>query len=257
MSRRDVLIATPDGQCHATLHLPDAPGPGVILYPDAGGAREVMREMGDRLAALGYVALVPDVYYREGDWAPFDLSTAFGDPEERARLFSVMGTLTPDRIEADAGAFLDVLAQQPEVIGDKVGLTGYCMGGRISLRVAAAHSEKVGAAASFHGGNLANADDPNSPHRIADRITGVVLVAAAEEDASFPPEQAQLLGQVLTAAGVRHTIETYPAKHGYAVTDNATYDEAAAERHWRALEELYGATLGIWFGRQERSDRGI
>ncbi len=245
MSRRDVQIPTPDGQCPATLHVPDKPGPAVIVYPDAGGAREVMREMGDRLAALGYVALVPDVYYREGDWKPFDLATAFGDPEERGRLFATMGTLTPARIDADAGAFLEFLAQQPEVAGGAVGLTGYCMGGRISLRVAAIHAPRVAAVASFHGGNLANADDPNSPHHIADRITGVVLVAAAQEDASFPPGQEQLLAQVLTDAGVRHTIETYPAKHGFAVTDNATYDKAVAERHWRALEELYGAQLGI------------
>ncbi|SII88279.1 Probable dienelactone hydrolase [Mycobacteroides abscessus subsp. abscessus] len=98
--------------------------------------------------------------------------------------------------------------------------------------------------ASFHGGNLAKADDLNSPHHLAGRITGVVLIAAAEEDASFPAEQEQLLGQVLTDAGVRHTIETYPAKHGFAVTDNPTYDEGAAQRHWKALEDLYGATLG-------------
>jgi carboxymethylenebutenolidase len=103
----------------------------------------------------------------------------------------------------------------------------------------------VGAVASFHGGNLAKADDPNSPHHLADRITGVVLVAAAEQDASFPPEQEQLLAQVLTDAGVRHTIETYPARHGFAVTDNATYDEATAERHWQALAELYGSHLGV------------
>lgn len=244
MSRRDVQISTPDGQCPATLHVPDRPGPAVILYPDAGGAREVMRQMGDRLGALGYVALVPDVYYREGDWKPFDLSTAFGDPQERGRLFATMGTLTPERIDADSGAFLDFLAQQPEVTGDAVGLTGYCMGGRITLRVAATHASRVAAAASFHGGNLANVDDPNSPHQLADRITGVVLVAAAEEDASFPVEQEQLLARVLTEAGVRHTIDTYPAKHGFAVADNATYDEAVAERHWRALEQLYGSNLG-------------
>ncbi len=245
MSRRDVQIPTADGQCPGTLHLPDQPGPAVILYPDAGGAREVMREMGDRLATLGYVALVPDVYYREGDWEPFDLATAFGDPQERGRLFATMATLTPERIDADAGAFLDFLGQQVEVTGDTVGLTGYCMGGRISLRVAATHAPRVGAAASFHGGNLAKADDPNSPHHLADRITGAVLVAAAEQDASFPPEQEQLLAQVLTDAGVRHTIETYPARHGFAVTDNATYDEATAERHWQALAELYGSHLGV------------
>ncbi|MUM19982.1 dienelactone hydrolase family protein [Mycobacterium sp. CBMA271] len=245
MARREILITTSNGRCPATLHLPDRPGPGVILYPDAGGAREVMREMGDRLAALGYVALVPDVYYREGDWAPFDLSTAFGDPEERTRLFAVMGTLTPDRIDADAEAFLDALAQQPEVTGDTVGLTGYCMGGRIALRVAATHASRVAAVASFHGGNLANADDPNSPHHLVGRISGVVLVAAAEGDASFPAEQAQLLEEVLTDGGVRHTVETYPAKHGYAVPDNPTYDELAAERHWQALESLYGGALAI------------
>ncbi|SKR16079.1 dienelactone hydrolase [Mycobacteroides abscessus subsp. massiliense] len=150
----------------------------------------------------------------------------------------------PDRIDADAGSFLDFLADQPEVTGQRVGLTGYCMGGRISLRVAATHASRVGAVASFHGGNLAKADDLNSPHHLAARITGVVLIAAAEEDASFPAEQEQLLRQVLTDAGVRHTIETYPAKHGFAVTDNPTYDEGAAQRHWKALEDLYGATLG-------------
>lgn len=245
MPRRNVQIPTPDGQCPATLHVPDRPGPAVILYPDAGGAREVMWQMGDRLAALGYVTLVPDVYYREGDWKPFDLATAFGDPEERGRLFATMATLTPSRVDADASAFLDFLAHQPEVTGQTVGLTGYCMGGRISLRVAATHANRVGAVASFHGGNLAKSDDPNSPHRLADRISGVVLVAAAEDDASFPPEQEQLLEQVLTDARVRHTIETYPGKHGFAVMDNPTYDEAAAQRHWQALEELYGAHLGI------------
>lgn len=244
MPRRDAQIPTPDGLCPATLHLPEQPGPAVVLYPDAGGARDVMRAMGDRLASWGYVVLVPDVYYREGNWQPFNMATAFGDPQERGRLFATMGTLTPDRIDADAGSFLDFLADQPEVTGELVGLTGYCMGGRISLRVAATHASRVGAVASFHGGNLARADDLNSPHHLAGRITGVVLIAAAEEDASFPAEQEQLLRQVLTDASVRHTIETYPAKHGFAVTDNPTYDEGAAQRHWKALEDLYGATLG-------------
>lgn len=130
MQRRDAQILTPDGLCSATLHLPDQPGPAVVLYPDAGGARDVMRAMGDRLASWGYVVLVPDVYYREGNWQPFNMATAFGDTQERGRLFATMGTLTPDRIDADAGSFLDFLADQPEVTGELVGLTGYCMGGR-------------------------------------------------------------------------------------------------------------------------------
>lgn len=244
MTRRTVSITTADGQSPATLHLPEnVPAPAVILYPDAGGAREAIWQMGDRLAALGYVTLVPDVYYREGDWKPFDFSTAFSDPDERARLFAMMGGLTPDRLDADATAFLEFLAAQPEVSGDKVGLTGYCMGGRIALRIAGTHAGRVGAIGSFHGGNLANADDPASPHRVADAITGEVLIAAAEEDASFPPAQAELLAEVLAGAAVRFTMETYPAKHGFAVPDNPTFDESAAERHWRALEDLYGRTL--------------
>jgi carboxymethylenebutenolidase len=87
------------------------------------------------------------------------------------------------------------------------------------------------------------ADDPDSPHPAADRITATVYVAGAEDDGSFTPEQAQLLDTALTEAGVRHTVEFYPAKHGFAVPDNPTYDAAAEDRHWKALEELYGSTL--------------
>jgi carboxymethylenebutenolidase len=104
MGRLDVQIPTPDGHSSATLHVPDGDGPwpGVLVFPDAGGARETFKQMGDRLAGLGYVALIPDIYYRAGDWAPFDLATAFGDEQERTRLFSLMGSLTNDRIIADA-----------------------------------------------------------------------------------------------------------------------------------------------------------
>jgi carboxymethylenebutenolidase len=99
------------------------------MFPDAGGLRDVFRGMGDRMASLGYVTLVPDVYYREGDWAPFDLATAFGDEKERARLFAIMGTLTNERVIADASAYVDFLLGRPEVAGSMIGTTGYCMGG--------------------------------------------------------------------------------------------------------------------------------
>jgi carboxymethylenebutenolidase len=116
------------------------------------------------------------------------------------------------------------------------------MGGRSSLLVAGHHPDRVGAAASFHGGNLA-ADDPDSPHLLADRIRARVLVAAAQNDRVFPAEQHERLAKALTAAGVDHRIETYPAEHGFAVPDNATYDAEADRRHWAALAELYGGTL--------------
>jgi carboxymethylenebutenolidase len=215
----------------------------VLLFPDAGGARETMRVMADRLAGMGYVALVPDVYYREGEWTPFDIATVFSDENERARLSGFMSSLTRDRIVADTGAYLDYLLSRPEVVGSTAGTTGYCMGGRLSLITAGAHPDKVGAAASFHGGRIAVEDDPESPHLAANRISATVYVAGAEDDGSFTTEQAQLLDSALTEAGVRHTVEFYPAKHGFAVPDNPTYDAAAEDRHWKALEALYGSAL--------------
>lgn len=245
MVRAEVEIPMPDGRCAATVHTPDGDGPwpGVIVFPDAGGARETFRAMADRVADLGYVALVPDVYYRSGDWAPFDLATAFSDPEERTRLFGLVGTLTRERIIADAGAYVDFLLARPEVDGAAVGTTGYCMGGRMSMITAGEHRDKIAAAASFHGGRIAVADDPESPHLAAGRITATVYVAGAVEDDSFTAEQAELLDSALTEAGVRHTVEFYPAHHGFAVPDNPTYDTDAEARHWSALDDLYAATL--------------
>ena len=243
MPRQDVVIRTEDGECAATLHTPDTQDshPAVLVYPDAAGVRETFREMGDRLAGMGYTVLVPDLYYRS-DYEPFDIATVFSDPEERKRLGSVAGTLTTERIIADAGAYLEFLAGRPEVSGSAAGTTGYCMGGRMALLAAAHHPDRVAAAASFHGGNLASTDDPDSPYLVADRIRATVHVAAAENDRSFPPEQYERLEKAFTEAGVTHTMAVYPAGHGFAVPDNGTYDRAAAERHWAALAELYGAT---------------
>jgi carboxymethylenebutenolidase len=246
VARIDVQISAPDGACPASLHVPDGAGPwpGVLFFPDAGGPRDTIHAMADRLAGMGYVALVPDIYYREGEWTPFDVATVFSQPDERARLAEFMGHLTQERIVADSGAYLDFLLGRPEVSGSAAGTTGYCMGGRLSLITAGAHPDKVAAAASFHGGRIAMPDDPQSPHLAAGRITATVYVAGAEGDDHFTPEQAQLLDSALTEAGVRHTVEFYAAKHGFAVPDMPTYDPAAAERHWKSLEELYASTLG-------------
>src|SRR5580704_8432742 len=234
MPRVDVQIPTSDGVSNGSLHVPDGTGPwpGVVVFPDAFGLRDVMRDMGDHLASLGYVALVPDVFYRAGDWAPFDPDTAFTDEKERGRLFGLIRSLTNERIIADADAYADFLLARPEVRGPAIGTTGYCLGGRMSML-----------AAGGIGGQIAVADDPNSPHLAADRIAAAVYVAGAIEDASFTTEQAALLESALTSAGVDHTVEFYPAHHGFVVADHDTYDEKAAERHWVALRELYGARL--------------
>ncbi|HEX3959445.1 MAG TPA: dienelactone hydrolase family protein [Trebonia sp.] len=241
MPRLEVQIPAPDGDSPGTLHIPDGDGPwpGVLVFPDAGGARETIRAMGDQLAAMGYVALVPDIYYRAGQWAPFDVNTLFTDPQERARMGTLAGVLSNDRIVADAGAYAEFLLGRPEVSGAAIGTTGYCLGGRMSLVAAGGLGATIAAAASFHGGRLAVADDPSSPHLAADRIAATVYVAGAQDDGSFTAEQAELLRGALTDAGVEHTVEFYPAHHGFAVPDNGTYDAAAAARHWDDLGRLY------------------
>src|SRR6185312_11858564 len=133
-------VTTKDGTCPVTLHTPDGTGPwsAVVMYPDAGGVRPTFQEMAARLAGFGHAVLLPDVYYRNGDWEPFDMTTVFG-------------SVTPDMIASDAAAFFDFLASRPEVKGDAFGVCGYCMGGRTSVIVAGRVPDRVAAAGSFHG----------------------------------------------------------------------------------------------------------
>lgn len=237
-------VTTPDGTCKVALYTPDGAGPwpGVVMFPDAGGVRDTFDQMAAKLAGYGYAVLLPDVYYREGDWPPFDMATAFGDADERARIMFMLGTLTPGRITRDANALFDYLTGRPEVSGERFGVCGYCMGGRMSVHLAGLVPDRIAAAASFHGGGLVT-DNEHSPHLLADRMHALVYVGGAENDPSFSADHAERLGKALTAAGVRHQIEWYAAGHGFAVPDNPPYDEAAAERHWAAMNETFAATL--------------
>ena len=246
MPRIDVEIPTRDGVSNGSLHVPagTGPWPGVVMFPDAFGLRDTFREMADHLAGFGYAVLIPDVFYRAGDWAPFDALTAFSDEKERNRVFGLVRALTNKRIVADADAYADFLLARPEVRGTAIGTTGYCMGGRMSLVAAGGVGDKVAAAASFHAARLAIPDDPNSPHLAADKIRAAVYVAGSIEDNAFTAEHADLLDNALTSAGVPHTIEFYPGHHGFAVADNPPYDPALAERHWRALRGFYAERLG-------------
>lgn len=212
------------------------------MYVDAGGVRDTFQEMAARLAGFGHAVLLPDVYYRHGDWEPFDMRTAFTDAKQRSRLFSMISSITPDMMASDAAAFFDFLQSRPEVKGDAFGVCGYCMGGRTSVIVAGRVPDRVAAAGSFHAGGLVT-DEPTSPHLLADRMKATVYVAGAEKDQSFTTAHAETLDKALTAANVAHTVEFYPAGHGFAVPDNAPYDEEAAQRHWIALQELFESAL--------------
>ncbi len=246
MTQRMVEIEAADGTCPAALSVPvgEGPWPGVIMFPDAGGMRDTMRQMGEQLSDLGYVVLVPDFYYRNGPYEPVDMRTAFSTKETAEMIMGMMQSYTADLVIGDARTFADYLDSLPEKKAGGLGTTGYCMGGRLSLITAANLGARIAAAASFHGGNLAKADDPDSPHHKADAIKATVYVAGAIEDQSFPDEQKDLLEKSLTEAGVDHTIETYQAHHGFAVRDNPSYDAAAADSHWKASEQFFGSVLG-------------
>ncbi|WP_412768579.1 dienelactone hydrolase family protein [Mycobacterium canetti] len=150
--------------------------------------------------------------------------------------------LTPDRVTRDADALLDYLASRPQVIGDRFGVCGYCMGGRMSVVVAGRLPDRVAAAAAFHPGGLVT-DNPDSPHLLADRISATVYIGGAENDPSFTADHAEKLDKAFSVACVPHRIECYPAAHGFAVPDNPSYDAAADERHWAAMTETFGAAL--------------
>ena len=244
--QRAVEFETADGICPAALSVPEGDGswPAVLMYADAGGMRDTIRQMGERLSTLGYVVLVPDFYYRNGRYDPIDMRTAFSTKESAEKLMAMIQGYSADMVLRDAQAFADYLDSVPQKKPGGIGTTGYCMGGRLSLLSAASLGTRVAAAASFHGGNLAKADDPDSPHGKANAIKAAVYVAGATEDPSFPEEQKAQLETSLSEAGVVHAIETYEARHGFAVPDNPSYDPAAADRHWRATEEFFGSTLG-------------
>jgi carboxymethylenebutenolidase len=240
-----ITIQTDDGSCPAQVLHPDGPGPwpGVLMYMDGIGMRPALVELATRIAGGGYYVLLPDLFYRAGAYEPIDPKKLFGDEAARAvwreKMFS---TATAANVMRDTRAFLAHLAAEPRVRGPRFGVTGYCMGGHRALCAAGQFPEQIAAAASFHGGNPAN-DAPDSPHLGAARMRARVYAAGATDDASFPEEQKQRLERALTDAHVAHTIETYPARHGWVPTDTPTHDPACAERHFTALFALLAETI--------------
>ncbi len=249
-----VDLETTAGTDHTEIVTPagDGPWPAIVLCTDAGGQRPAMREIAGRLAELGYLVAIPDLYFRVGklqDLLPAGekdrpvISAIFGDAAVRKRWFEryYRSATDDETVRIGVGAVLDHLAGRSDVTG-KVGTTGYCMGGNISLRVAAIFGARIAATASFHGGGLVS-PAPDSPHLRAAEIRSRVYVAGAIEDESFTDEARRTLEAALTSAGVEHTIEVYPGRHGFAVRDNPTHDAACQARHFAALEALYAATL--------------
>ncbi len=245
MSEETVTVTTADGECPVYVFAPDdgAKHPGVIMYTDAFGIRPSSLDMGRRLAAHGYVVLVPDVFYRAGAYGPLAPKEVFASADPMGILGPITSSTDTRRAAADSRAFLDYLASRSDVAGTEVGVTGYCMGGALALTVAGTYPDRVGAAAAFHAGRLV-IDSELSPSRVVPDIRARVYVGGADHDAGYPPEMAEELDRLLTEAGVEHRPEVYPdALHGFTQPDFPVYDEAASERHWGELFGLFDSTL--------------
>lgn len=255
MTHTQLAIVTSSGTMPTSLLVPAGPGPfgAVVLLADAGGTRPFFVELGERLAQLGYLVAIPDLFFRTG--SPLDILPAgvprsiksfegiFADPAQKQLFFAKYygPTLEYGHLEAALAPLLAALEARPDFNG-KVGTTGYCMGGNASLRVAALFGAKIAAAASFHGGGLVT-DQPDSVHLRVKQIQAKVYVAGAIDDSSFPDSAKTALNEAFSQAQVDATIETYPARHGFAVGDHSAYDAAAASRHEAALATLFGSQL--------------
>ncbi|HEY0519864.1 MAG TPA: dienelactone hydrolase family protein [Ilumatobacteraceae bacterium] len=246
MPSAEVVISTIDGECPTSVFTPTSdrgPWPATILYMDGLGIRPTLAEMAQRLADAGFVVLLPDLFYRAGPYGPLDPAALFATGDVRKALGDLPSSTDNQRASQDSSAFLDYLDSRDDVAGPKVGTTGYCMGGAISLTVAGTYPDRIAAAASFHGGSLA-IDSELSPHLLAPRMNGRIYIGAANNDRSYPPAMAGQLCEALMAAGVDHCHELYvDAAHGWTMNDFPVYNAAADERHWHRLIALFNETL--------------
>jgi carboxymethylenebutenolidase len=245
--KRDVTIPTPDGDMRAFAFTPDGgagPWPAAIVFMDAPAIRPAMFELSDRLAQAGYFVLLPDLFWRAGPYDPPDIAKArAGDPEAVAQFQKLRGSTGAGRQMTDTQACLDWLSRQPDAKADRVGVTGYCMGGGVALRAAGTFPDRIAAAASFHGGNMAT-DDEKSPHRLAGNIKAKLLIAGADEDASYDAAQNDRLKAALAEAGVDAEVSIWTGcRHGWVPTDMAVHNPEGAERHWRELAALFDGVL--------------
>jgi carboxymethylenebutenolidase len=243
---KDVTVKTADGSCDAALFYPAGQGSwaAVLVWPDIMGLRPAFRDMGRRLASQGYVVLVPNPFYRSAHAPVIGEAFDFSNQEQRQRLFGFRAAMSDAGVDNDARAYLAFLDAQPQTNKTrKVGVQGYCMGGALSFRTAAAVPARIAAVGSFHGGNGLVTKDANSPHLLIARTNASYLVAQAQNDDMQNPQMKEELKAAFTAAKKPATVEVYAANHGWCVKGGAVYNEAEAERAWAALSAMYKTAL--------------
>jgi carboxymethylenebutenolidase len=241
----EVQIKTADGTCDGVLiHPAKGPAPAVLIWPDAFGLRPSVRELGARLAGEGYAVLVVNQFYRSRKPPIFPEPVNFQDPATRAQLGELRAPLTAEAVSRDAAAFVAFLDKRPEVKAKaKIGTAGYCMGGSMAIRTAAAAPDRVGAVCSFHGGQLVT-DAPDSPHRLVARTRAAYFIGISGDDDAKEPMAKDALREAFDAAKLKAKIELYPAsKHGWTQPDSPIYNRPDAERAWAEMSALYKSAL--------------
>ena len=245
VSEEEVLIDTPDGtaDCYF-VHPAEGAHAAVMVWPDVMGIRTSYRMMGKRLAKSGYSTLVINPYYRTAKGNVIKDGESYGMPEVRKRLRRHRKSLSPETCVTDGKAFVKYLDAQPSVdTGRKIGVTGYCMTGSYTMRLAAAMPDRIGAGGSFHGGGLAM-DSDDSPHLLAPKMKAGFLIAIAEDDEEEDPKAKVLLREAFDNAGVSAEIEVYEgAMHGWCPPDSPVYNKVQAERAWSRLLALFEREL--------------
>lgn len=242
---KDVEVKTPDGVADAALYYPagKGPWPGVLIWCDFLSLRPVFREMGKRLAAEGYVVLVPNFYYRTKKAPVIEGSFNFASAEDRAKITPMRQALTNEAATRDAGAYIDFIDAQPQTNKKKkIGVQGYCMGGPLTVRTAGARPNRVGGAATFHSGALMGTT-PDAPSAIIPKTKAAYLIATAENDDKQRPTEKDELKKLFADNKLKATVEVYTADHGWCVKGSPVYKEAEAEKAWAELLKLYKTSL--------------
>jgi carboxymethylenebutenolidase len=248
VDEKDVSIKTPDGTADAVLFTPKKAGkyPAVLMWPDIMGLRPTFRDMGRRLAASGFVVLVPNPFYRSKRAPVLEGPIDFSNPATREFLLGYRKAMSDEGVARDAAAYAGFLDAQPKTDKRrKAGVQGYCMGGALSFMTAAAMPTRIAAIGSFHGGNGLVTKDPNSPHLLIPKANpkSAWLVLQAQNDDAQQPQTKDALKAAFAAAHRRATVEVYPANHGWCVPGGQAYDQVQAERAWTALLQLYRVAL--------------
>lgn len=246
VEEKDVLLKTPDGIADGALFTPRKAGrfPAILMWPDIMGLRPVFRDIGRRLAGEGYVVLVPNPFYRSKRAPVMEGPIDFNNPATRQVLFGYRKAMSDEGIAKDAAAYLSFLdAQTKTDKGRKAGVQGYCMGGALAFMSAAAVPARIGAVASFHGGNGLVTKDPDSPHLLIPKTRARFLVLQAQNDDAQQPQVKNELKQAFAQAHRQAIVEVYPANHGWCVPGGQAYDHVQAERAWAALLQFYRVAL--------------